>query len=275
MNKLFSTLSSAILLMAGLCLSSCSDNDDFRLTGIDGRPSALFSNGQVTASFIYSGNLFARIQYPDGRAAHFNYENGEFSGIFYTPPKDVADGHAWVDFSKTGDKTYKVSRGGEPAGDFSYREEIELDTNELPFKVTFAGIYQQTVDGEKLITEDGRYALQTFDPATRQLLKQEVFDNESNLLVKYTYEYDNASGNISHLEFPMYFLGWWYYRNANSNDFENIQFLNRRNNITKITSENREGNISTVTYTYKYNENNFPISVSCDKWEGEEVGVRY
>ena len=100
MNKLFSTLSSAILLMAGLCLSSCSDNDDFRLTGIDGRPSALFSNGQVTASFIYSGNLFARIQYPDGRAAHFNYENGELSGIFYTPPKDVADGHAWLIFPR-------------------------------------------------------------------------------------------------------------------------------------------------------------------------------
>ena len=249
MNKLLSTISSAILLMAGLCLSSCSDNDGIELTGIDGRPSALLSNGQVTASFVYSGNRFDRIQYPDG--------------------------HAWVHFAKTGGKTYKVSRGGEPAGDFGYREEIELDTNGLPFKVTFAGIYQQTADGEKQIKEGDRYALLTFDPATRQLLKQEVFDNESNLLVKYTYEYDNASGSISHLEFPMCFLGWWYYQYVNSNDFENIQFLNRRNNITKITSENREGNISTVTYTYKYNENNFPVSVFCDKWEGEEVGIRY
>ena len=275
MNKLLSTISSAILLMAGLCLSSCSDNDGIELTGIDGRPSALLSNGQGTASFVYSGNRFDRIQYPDGHAAHFNYEDGEFSGISYTPPKDVADGHAWVHFAKTGGKTYKVSRGGEPAGDFGYREEIELDTNGLPFKVTFAGIYQQTADGEKQIKEGDRYALLTFDPATRQLLKQEVFDNESNLLVKYTYEYDNASGSISHLEFPMCFLGWWYYQYVNSNDFENIQFLNRRNNITKITSENREGNISTVTYTYKYNENNFPVSVFCDKWEGEEVGIRY
>lgn len=67
MNKLLSTISSAILLMAGLCLSSCSDNDDIKLTGIDGRPSVLLSNGQVTASFAYSGNQFAGIQYPDGK----------------------------------------------------------------------------------------------------------------------------------------------------------------------------------------------------------------
>ena len=65
MNKLLSTILSAVLLMDGLCQSSCSDNDDIKLTGIDGRPSVLLSNGLVTASFIYSGNQFAGIQYPD------------------------------------------------------------------------------------------------------------------------------------------------------------------------------------------------------------------
>ena len=89
MNKLLSTILSAVLLMGGLCQSSCSDNDDIKLTGIDGRPSVLLSNGLVTASFIYSGNQFAGIQYPDGQATHFSYEEGELSGIFYTPPKDM------------------------------------------------------------------------------------------------------------------------------------------------------------------------------------------
>ena len=92
MNKLLSTILSAVLLMDGLCQSSCSDNDDIKLTGIDGRPSVLLSNGLVTASFIYSGNQFAGIQYPDGQATHFSYEEGELSGIFYTPPKDMAVG---------------------------------------------------------------------------------------------------------------------------------------------------------------------------------------
>ena len=171
MNKLFLTISSAILLMAGLCLSSCSDNDDIKQTGIDGRPSALLSNGQVFASFVYSGNLFAGIQYPDGHATRFNYEDGVFSGISYTPPKDVADGHGWVHFSKTGDKTYEVSHGGEPSTDINFREEVVLDANGLPVKVTFTGVFQQGPNGEKQIEEGGGYALLTFDPATRQLLK--------------------------------------------------------------------------------------------------------
>lgn len=107
MNKLLSTILSAVLLMGGLCQSSCSDNDDIKLTGIDGRPSVLLSNGLVTASFIYSGNQFAGIQYPDGQATHFSYEEGELSGIFYTPLKDMADGHAWVHFNKIGTKPTK------------------------------------------------------------------------------------------------------------------------------------------------------------------------
>ena len=156
MNKLLSTISSAILLMAGLYLSSCSDNDDIKLTGIDGRPSVLLSNGLVTASFIYSGNQFAGIQYPDGQAAHFNYEDGEFVSISYTPPKDVADGHAWVHFAKTGDKTYKISHGGEPSMDIDYREEVTLDTNGLPARVTFTGIFQQGANQEKQIEEGDR-----------------------------------------------------------------------------------------------------------------------
>lgn len=275
MNKLFSTILSAVLLMGGLCQSSCSDNDDIKLTGIDGRPSVLLSNGLVTASFIYSGNQFAGIQYPDGQATHFSYEEGELSGIFYTPPKDMADGHAWVHFNKIGDKTYEVSRGGEPSMDIDYREEVTLDTNGLPVRVTFTGIFQQGANQEKQIEEGDRYALLTFDPATRQLLNQEVYDKESNLLVKYTYEYDNASGSISHLELPMRFLGWWYYSHAYSYDFENIQLLNHRHNITKITSENSEGKRSSVTYTYKYNKNNFPVFVFCDRWKGEEVEIRY
>jgi len=275
MNKLFLTISSAILLMAGLYLSSCSDNDDIKLTGIDGRPSDLLSNGQVFASFVYSGNLFAGIQYPDGHATRFNYEDGVFSGISYMPPKDVADGHGWVHFNKTGDNTYEVSHGGEPSTDINFREEVVLDANGLPVKVTFTGIFQQGPNGEKQIEEGGGYALLTFDPTTRQLLEQEVYDKESNLRVKNTYEYDNASGSISHLELPLYFLGWWYYNHAYSSGFKDVQFLNHRHNITKITSENSKEERSSATYTYKYNENDFPVSEFCNKGEGEEVEIRY
>ena len=58
MNKLLSTILSAVLLMGGLCQSSCSDNDDIKLTGIDGRPSVLLSNGLVTLhSFTLATSL--------------------------------------------------------------------------------------------------------------------------------------------------------------------------------------------------------------------------
>lgn len=76
MNKLFSFITSALFIMAGVSLFSCSDDDGIRLTGIEGCPSALLSDGQLIASFVHDGNKFAGIQYPDGHAAHFYYEGG-------------------------------------------------------------------------------------------------------------------------------------------------------------------------------------------------------
>ena len=158
MNKLLSTILSAVLLMDGLCQSSCSDNDDIKLTGIDGRPSVLLSNGLVTASFIYSGNQFVReSNIRTGRSDSFLVmRKGKLSGIFYTPPKDMADGHAGYILTKSENKTYEVSRGGEPSMDIDYREEVTLDTNGLPVRVTFTGIFQQGANQEKQIEEGDR-----------------------------------------------------------------------------------------------------------------------
>lgn len=276
MNKIFSTIASAFLIMAGCCLSSCDkENDSFKLTGIEGCPSALLSNGRVIVSFAYSGNQFVRIHYPDGQTTHFNYENGTFSGISYTPPKDVADGHGCNTFTRTGEDTYEVNSTGEPALDLSHVDSIKLDADGLPTRITYTGIYQQTGKGRELVQEWGLYALLTFDPATRLLVKQEVFDKDSNLRTTYTYEYDNASGSFSHTELPIHLLGWLYYRYAGSHDFKTVQYLNRRHNIIKITEEDRENGISTTTYTYKYNEKLFPVAVSCNKWNGEEIEIKY
>lgn len=49
-----------------------------------------------------------------------------------------------------------VSRGGEPSMDIDYREEVTLDTNGLPVRVTFTGIFQQGTNQEKQIEEGDR-----------------------------------------------------------------------------------------------------------------------
>lgn len=125
--------------------------------------------------------------------------------------------------------------------------------------------------------EGGGYALPTIDPATRQLLKMEVFDKDSRLKQVCTYEYDNAPGSASWLNLPMWFAGWWNYSHAYSSNFEDVQFLNFNHNITRITFEDKEENtVSSVTYTYKYNENGFPASVTCNDGEKKtEVSILY
>lgn len=276
MNKLFSTIMSAVIVMAGVSLFSCSDDDGIRLTGIEGCPSALLSDGQLMASFIHDGNRFAGVHYSDGHAAHFNYEDGNLSGISYTPPKGVADGHGWVHFTKTSDHLYQVSRGGEPSGDISYIDEMALDANGLPTKISFIGIYRLGANGNELMEEGGGYALPTFDSATQQLLKIEVFDKDSQLQQVYTYEYDQAPGSSSRLDLPVWFAGWWSYRHAYSSQFEDVQFLNFRNNVTKITSEDKvKDKSSSITYIYEYNESGYPVRVSSDAGEGTEVSIRY
>ena len=147
MNKLLSTILSAVLLMDGLCQSSCSDNDDIKLTGIDGRPSVLLSNGLVTASFIYSGNQFAGSNIRMGKRLISVMRKGNYPAYSTRLPK-IWLTDMLVHFNKIGDKTYEVSRGGEPSMDIDYREEVTLDTNGLPVRVTFTGIFQQGANQE-------------------------------------------------------------------------------------------------------------------------------
>ena len=93
MNKLFSTILSAVLLMGGLCQSSCSDNDDIKLTGIDGRPSVLLSNGLVTASFIYSATSLPGSNIRMGKRLISVMRKGNYRHILHAS-QDMADGHA-------------------------------------------------------------------------------------------------------------------------------------------------------------------------------------
>ena len=129
-----------VLLMGGLCQSSCSDNDDIKLTGIDGRPSVLLSNGLVTASFIYSATSLPGSNIRMGKRLISVMRKGNYPAYSTRLPK-IWLTDMLVHFNKIGDKTYEVSRGGEPSMDIDYREEVTLDTNGLPVRVTFTGIF--------------------------------------------------------------------------------------------------------------------------------------
>lgn len=273
-NKKLSTIACAI--MAGLSLSACSDNDGIQTTGIDGRPSSLLSNGQVTVSFVYENGRLAAAQNPDGSSTLFKYQEGELSRLWYTPAENMADGNGWVEFSKISDNLIQISSGGEPSADIFHKEEMELDANGLPVRIVSTGFYQLGYGGSQRIGDGIGSAYFTFDTSTRLLTRLELYDETSALERIYTFEYDSAPGNISGLDLPLWFLGWWNYRYAGNTAFQYTQFLNYRNNISRITVEEPEGSsTSSIHYLYNYNENGYPFHVSLENGEGTDTEIRY
>lgn len=275
MNKVLTTIASAVGGIMSLCLFSCDSNDSFPSTGVDGRPSMIRINKEESTSFAYDGKLLSKQKEEYGSTLHYKYENGELVSRNTTPPEGVMDGHGWTGFTRKENKI-KVERSGEPSFEL-YTEEIKLNESGLPVKISDMGVFQNGPNGLIQIAEGRYFALFTYDSSTQQLVKQEVYNlKDSTLTATYTYEYDRKPGMMSRVDCPVWYAIWNSYRNSYSQNFSNLYFLNYRNNVIQIKIEYQENNkFQTVAFSYQYNSNDFPVFVSGTEEKDERIEIRY
>lgn len=275
MKRFIRTLVSTTLIAAAFCLFSCdNDSEGFGFTGKDGLPSA-FKTDNRTIYLSYSGNQLLKMMEKDGSTTSFNYEGNEFQGVSFAPPADpnIADGHGFVDFEKEGNKII-VKQGGEPSMDISYNQEIELDENGLPIKITDLGAFQMTGEGYKKIGDGRNYSILTFDPSTKNLAKLEIFSLEdSKLITTHTFTYNNQPGSMSQMELPSWFFVFWFQKSLYSTGVYPRQYLSHQNTLTEeAITDGETGNTQTIHYKYVYNKQSYPVSVDNGK---ESMEIKY
>ena len=270
MKQFIRTLITTALIAVSFCLFSCdNDTEGFGFTGKDGLPSTFKTENQTTY-LSYSGNRLLQMMDQDGFTTTFNYEGDELRSVFFAPPADpnIADGHGSTRFEREGNKI-RVKSSGEPSFELSVQE-IELDENGLPVKITDTGAFQMTGEGEKKLWDGKFYYVLTFDPSTKNLLKREKFDLEdSTLITSYTFQYNNQPGSMSQVELPL----WYFVHCSSATGPSSRQYLNYRNTLTEETvTDGKTGDAHTTYYKYVYNKNAYPVSV--DNGE-EKMEIRY
>ncbi|MDR2918539.1 MAG: permease [Tannerella sp.] len=260
-------------MLTSLLLLSCND-DDLELTKKGGQPS-LFEQNSTKIYFSYQDNQITQIKKKNGSTIHYTYENGSLSNLSFTPPPNVADGHGSSTFIQESENKIRVESWGEPSFDI-HVQEIEVNNNQV--KITEIGSFQQGPDGLTKVYEGKRYTQITLDPATKNILKREVFSIEtSELLATYSYEYDNNPGTMSAIDWPLWLRIYFCEDNSFSYYSQYRQYFNYKNNLIKETADNKEENTEyTVNYTYTYNKSGYPITATNDKYqEANKITIRY
>lgn len=270
MKQFIRSLASAAFIAVSLCLFSCdNDTEGFGFTGKDGLPSSFKTNEKVTY-LSYSGNQLLKMMEKNGSTTSFDYEGNELRSIFFAPPAhpSIADGHGSIRFEREGNKI-QVKSSGEPSMDISYNQEIELDENGLPAKITDMGTFQITSEGYKKVQDGKNYSTLTFDPSTKNLLKLELFSlEESKLITAYSFKYSDQPGSMCQVELPLWFFCYWFQKSLYNTGPYPRQFLNYRNTLTEETiTDGSTGNSHTIYYKYTSNGNAYPTSVD----NGEDV----
>lgn len=154
--------------------------------------------------------------------------------------------------------------------DISYNQEIELDGNGFPTKITDLGAFQITSEGYKKVWDGKYYYALTFEPSTKNLLKLEKFNLEdSTLITTSSFQYSDQPGSMSQVELPL----WFFSYHSLTSGISSRQYLNYRNTLTEETvTDGKTGNTHTTYYKYTYNKNAYPVAV--DNGE-EKMDIRY
>lgn len=264
-------------MLTSLLLLSCNDDDDdLELTKKDGQPS-MFEQSSTKIYFSYQNNQITQRKTKNGSTAHYTYENGSLAKISFTPPPNVADGHGSSSFIQESENKIRVESWGEPSFDI-HVQEIEVDNANNQVKITEIGSFKQGPDGLTKVYEGTRYTQITLDPFTKNIVKREVFSNEtSELLATYSYEYDNNPGTMSSIDWPLWLRIYLCEDYSYSYYSYQRQYFNYKNNLIKEIADNKEENTEyTVNYTYDYNKNGYPTTATNDKYqERNKLTIRY
>jgi hypothetical protein len=252
------------LLVFLTLIVSCKDNDEqWQITGINGRPSRVdLDNGSAIRFAYKQGELYSVVELKSS-IFEFQYENQALSSINISPQdKDVADGHASVVFRKEGASKIIAEWSGEPSFDL-LRCELELDESGMLTKLTENGVYSHTgANGGLSLVQEGLYYVEfTYQSVTNNLIKLVIHDKSTSRVVEtFDYEYDNYLGAASEMGLPL----WYYAYNAYSKRHLQTPYdkllLNYHNNIVRETAvmESVADPIQ-VSYIYKYNDANVPV----------------
>lgn len=274
------------LLLVMLCcvgIASCSDDDNLDLTGINGKPSSVkrhssSTNEESRISFYYQGDKLSRTIEEKGSIYDFSYENNELTAVDLSPEdKTVADGHGSITFKKEGSNKIVIESSWEPSFDL-YRMSLDLDANGIPVKIAEEGVYSRNTGNGELskIREGTYYALFTYNPATKALVKQTVYNSSAKIVATYTYEYDDNVGAISKIELPLWYYAYKAFGNRDDRDTYNRLFFCYSGNILRETVKTDESTSESVyNYTYQYNKKHTPVVMGSDILGFSGISIEY
>ncbi|MDR1600957.1 MAG: hypothetical protein LBS42_00825 [Tannerella sp.] len=273
MKKLFIYFPVISLFLLGTV--ACDGEDGGRLSG---KPVRIKSSYSDDVSFSYQGDRLLRIvENGPGSTITFGYENGELASLSFSPtdPK-MADGNAYARFKKEENGNITVERGGEP--DFNiYVQEIELDADNFPVKITDAGAWSVGKGGERTKEHDGEYcSLFSWDASTGLLLKEEVREiKTSQVVAVYTYKYDNAPGVMSKVDCPLWFYAYWNRQRHYAIGIYNALFSGYANNLVEATvDDDLNDRHEVLQYAFDYSSEGFPVAVSAQTSGGETLTIQ-
>jgi hypothetical protein len=228
-------------------------------------------------SFAYQDDRLLRIVENGagsaGSTIRFGYEEGELTSLSFSPtdPK-VADGNGYTKFKREENGKIRVERTGEPSFDL-HVQEIELDADHFPVKITDAGVYSIGEGGVWTKEYDGKYgSLFSWDASTGQLLKQEIYELETSQQVAvYTYKYDSAPGALSRIDCPLWFYAYWNQNYYALRTYRAL-FFGHANNLAEVTvDDSLNDRHEVLKYVYGYSPDGFPVSVSVQTSGGETL----
>lgn len=249
------------LTFFSIAAMSCSDDDNFPRTGVDGRISSVKFPDNTFVVFHYNGAKIWQMKDSGGFVSDFSYTNNEPGKISYYPTdKRVADGNGAISFKRDGNKV-RIENWGEPSFAL-YVKEIELDEHDIPVKITDVGIFENRGEGLEKVEDGIHYAVFTFDPVTRSLLKEEVYSIEtSERVVTFTYEYEPTPGAMSNVDLPLWFFTYNIHKSYWEGGYNNLYFNYSENLIRKVIDDKQNNKHTDIRYTYAYNKAGFPVGM--------------
>lgn len=252
------------------------EKDEHALTGENGRPSNV-TYVDTSIEYSYTNQRLTQIREKGITIRTFHYKGDELDYVSFTPDDPrIADGNGSNHFKREGN-IITIQSWGEPS--FNQIEFImELDEHDLPVKITVNGGYSNNSGTIEKTVEGRQYALFSIDPSTRNLLKQEIFDKQTNeRIALYEYEYENTPGAMSKSSLPLWYHIWIAYGLPYASGDDRDLFLNYVNNIRlkKVNDSRYDQPQKTVRYRYTYNKDGFPITQTCDDGLEEGLSIRY
>lgn len=271
-----SVLTTLTLILTCVAFSGCSDDDDdWKKTKIEGRPSKIILKDNTTLYFYYQNNQLKQRKDSKGWITDFKYKNGELvEKHSYPTDPNIADGTSMTTYKRENNKI-TVQIFGEPNGNFYYEEVIELNSNELPVRVTSSG-YKYINNEYEVPKRPLYYRIFTYDTSGKNLIKKETFELDTNKKTEtYSYQYDNNKGIMSQNGLP----AWYNIYTAFELESYAYVYFNITNNVSKINIErpNDTNPVRSKSFTYEYNNNKYPTSVSASETEqpAEKISIYY